>query len=142
MAERDTRIDRLLLGQEITDFLYREAELLDERRYREWLDLLADDVRYSMPPLPEWYRGVDDVRAFLLDGPLQLRWRFLPTTANGQLAFGTYLWDETERSYVPGGLDILAIRNARVTEVTAFLTADLTRFGLPARIAPDPLSGA
>ena len=49
MAERDERIDRLLLGQEITDFLYREAELLDERRYREWLDLLADDVRYWMP---------------------------------------------------------------------------------------------
>ena len=49
MAEREARIDRLLLGQEITDFLYREAELLDERRHREWLDLLADDVRYWMP---------------------------------------------------------------------------------------------
>ena len=49
MAERDARIDRLLLGQEIAAFLYREAELLDERRYREWLDLLADDIRYWMP---------------------------------------------------------------------------------------------
>ena len=49
MAERDARIDRLLLSQEIADFLYREAELLDERRYREWLDLLADDIRYWMP---------------------------------------------------------------------------------------------
>ena len=49
MAERDARIDRLLLRQEITDFLYREAELLDQRRYRDWLDLLADDVRYWMP---------------------------------------------------------------------------------------------
>ena len=49
MTERDARIDRLLLGQEIADFLYREAELLDERRYREWLDLLADDIRYWMP---------------------------------------------------------------------------------------------
>ena len=49
MAERDARIDRLLLSQEVADFLYREAELLDERRYREWLDLLADDVRYWMP---------------------------------------------------------------------------------------------
>jgi 3-phenylpropionate/cinnamic acid dioxygenase small subunit len=49
MAERDTRIESLLLRQEIEDFLYREAELLDERRYREWLDLLADDVRYWMP---------------------------------------------------------------------------------------------
>ena len=48
MAE-DERIDRLLLRQEIEDFLYYEAELLDERRYREWLDLLADDIRYWMP---------------------------------------------------------------------------------------------
>ena len=49
MAERDTRIDRLLLGQEIADFLYREAELLDQRRYQEWLGLIADDIRYWMP---------------------------------------------------------------------------------------------
>lgn len=49
LLERDARIDRLLLGQEIADFLYREAELLDERRYQEWLDLLADDLRYWMP---------------------------------------------------------------------------------------------
>ena len=103
--------------------------------------MLADDVRYSMPPLPEWYRGVAEVRGFLLRGPLQERWRFLPTTANGQLAFGTYLWDQTEREYLPGGLDVLTIRNARVAEVTAFLAADLTRFGLPARLGPktDPI---
>jgi len=49
MAEHDARIERLLLRQEVADFLYREAELLDERRYREWLDLLADDIRYWMP---------------------------------------------------------------------------------------------
>lgn len=49
MTEREARIDRLLLGQEITDFLYREAELLDQRRYQEWLALLADDIRYWMP---------------------------------------------------------------------------------------------
>ncbi len=40
---------RLLLKQEIEDFLYREADLLDERRYREWLDLLTEDARYWMP---------------------------------------------------------------------------------------------
>ena len=45
----DERIARLLLTQEIADFLYREADLLDERRYEDWLDLLADDIRYWMP---------------------------------------------------------------------------------------------
>ncbi|HEY3629523.1 MAG TPA: sigma-70 family RNA polymerase sigma factor [Jatrophihabitantaceae bacterium] len=98
--------------------------------------MLAADARYSMPPLPEWYRGTDDIRAFLLGGPLQSRWRFVPATANGQLAFGTYLWDGASASYVPGGLDILTIRDGRVAEVTAFLTAELPRFGLPARLLP------
>jgi 3-phenylpropionate/cinnamic acid dioxygenase small subunit len=43
------QLARLLLRQEIEDFLYREAELLDERRYEDWLGLLADDIRYWMP---------------------------------------------------------------------------------------------
>ncbi len=41
--------DRLLLGLEIAQFFYAEAEFLDERRYDEWLALLADDIRYWMP---------------------------------------------------------------------------------------------
>src|SRR5262249_10497506 len=45
----DDRISRVLLKQEIEDFLYREADLLDERHYDEWLALLAADVRYWMP---------------------------------------------------------------------------------------------
>lgn len=41
--------DRLLLKEEIEDFLYYEAELLDDRRYEEWLDLLTEDIHYWMP---------------------------------------------------------------------------------------------
>jgi 3-phenylpropionate/cinnamic acid dioxygenase small subunit len=37
------------LKADIEDFLYAEADLLDERRYRDWLDLLADDIIYFMP---------------------------------------------------------------------------------------------
>jgi 3-phenylpropionate/cinnamic acid dioxygenase small subunit len=32
----------------VEQFLYREARLLDERRFHEWLDLFTDDVRYWM----------------------------------------------------------------------------------------------
>lgn len=35
--------------REIEEFLYDEANLLDERRFTEWLDTLADDLRYFMP---------------------------------------------------------------------------------------------
>src|SRR5437762_4025177 len=34
--------------REVEQFLYREARLLDERRFREWLTLFTDDVRYWM----------------------------------------------------------------------------------------------
>ncbi len=37
------------LQQEIEQFLYEEAALLDEGRFWEWLDLFTDDVRYWMP---------------------------------------------------------------------------------------------
>jgi RNA polymerase sigma-70 factor (TIGR02960 family) len=96
--------------------------------------MLSDDARYSMPPLPEWYRGPAAIRTFLTEGPLQSRWRFLPTTANGQLAFGTYLWDDASDAYLPGGLDVLSLRDGRVAEIVAFLSADLTDFGLPASL--------
>lgn len=37
------------LEREVTAFLLREAELLDEGRYEEWLALLTEDVRYVVP---------------------------------------------------------------------------------------------
>jgi 3-phenylpropionate/cinnamic acid dioxygenase small subunit len=37
------------LRRDIEDFYYREAELLDDRKLREWFALLADDIRYWMP---------------------------------------------------------------------------------------------
>jgi 3-phenylpropionate/cinnamic acid dioxygenase small subunit len=36
------------LLREIEQFLYREARLLDDRRFHEWLELFTDDVRYWM----------------------------------------------------------------------------------------------
>ena len=37
------------LRHQIEDFYFLEAELLDDRKLREWLALLTDDVRYWMP---------------------------------------------------------------------------------------------
>jgi 3-phenylpropionate/cinnamic acid dioxygenase small subunit len=36
------------LIREVEKFLYREARLLDLRRFHEWLELFTDDVRYWM----------------------------------------------------------------------------------------------
>jgi 3-phenylpropionate/cinnamic acid dioxygenase small subunit len=73
MSDREDRIARLLLTQEVSEFLYREAELLDQRRYEDWLDLLADDLRYWMPmrrnvkageEAREFTRAISDINWF------------------------------------------------------------------------------
>ena len=71
--DKDERITRLLLKEEIEQFLYLEADLLDERRYEDWLALVADDVRYWMPmrrnvkvgePEREFTRAGQDINWF------------------------------------------------------------------------------
>src|SRR3954451_5207534 len=37
------------LKADMEDFLYAEADFLDNRQYRDWLNLLADDITYFMP---------------------------------------------------------------------------------------------
>ena len=48
-APKPERLAYLDLMREIEDFLYAEADLLDERQFEKWLELLTDDVRYWMP---------------------------------------------------------------------------------------------
>jgi RNA polymerase sigma-70 factor (ECF subfamily) len=61
--------------------------------------MLTDDAVLAMPPIPTWYRGHEGVAAALRAGPLdgELRWRMVPTRANGQLAFTASLWDSVRR---------------------------------------------
>jgi 3-phenylpropionate/cinnamic acid dioxygenase small subunit len=48
-TDRAQVLDALLLEAEIERFFSAEAELLDERRFDEWLELLHEDLRYLMP---------------------------------------------------------------------------------------------
>ena len=45
-------------AQELLDFVVREARLLDDKRYQEWLDLWTDDGIYWVPLTPEQSDGV------------------------------------------------------------------------------------
>ena len=71
------------------------------------LAMLSSDARDSMPPLPQWFAGHEDIRGFLLDGPIHLRWRFVVGRANEQVAFGTYAWDDEHGTYRAFALDVV-----------------------------------
>jgi RNA polymerase sigma-70 factor (ECF subfamily) len=93
--------------------------------------LLAEDVALTMPPIPTWFRGRDVVAAFLRDRPLadRHRWRVVPTRANGQPAFGHYLWDG--EAFAAREVVVLTLRGDRIAEITSFRDPGLLeRFGL------------
>ena len=48
MTELETQ-SPLLVRLEVEEFLFREAALLDDRRFEEWVDLFTDDTHYFMP---------------------------------------------------------------------------------------------
>ncbi len=47
------------LRLECETFLYHEAELLDDGKHREWLDLLTEDIQYRVPRRVTRERGAE-----------------------------------------------------------------------------------
>lgn len=43
-------IESKITRSDIEDFLYKEAELLDDWKLLEWADLFTDDAKYMVPP--------------------------------------------------------------------------------------------
>ncbi|RDI94794.1 aromatic-ring-hydroxylating dioxygenase subunit beta [Meiothermus sp. QL-1] len=58
--------------QALLNCLYQEAELLDEGRYREWLGLLAEDVRYQVPVRVTKERGPEGGVSGVMEGMCHL----------------------------------------------------------------------
>jgi RNA polymerase sigma-70 factor, ECF subfamily len=120
----------------LRDLGRRYAEAWEAGDVEALVAMLTDDAKYSMPPLPAWYEGRERVRGFIREIAQPGRWRFLPAGANGQLAFGTYEWDEERRVHAAMALDVLALRGERVAEVVSFLTPRVfPSFGLPEELA-------
>jgi RNA polymerase sigma-70 factor (ECF subfamily) len=103
--------------------------------------LLHDDATMSMPPIPLWLQGADQIVAWNLGHGKGCRGsRFVPApAANGSPAFGQY------RPSGPGGrheawsLHVLDIRDERIARVEVFLDVErvFPLFGLPLRLDED-----
>jgi RNA polymerase sigma-70 factor (TIGR02960 family) len=93
--------------------------------------LLTDDVFVSMPPMPFEYEGRDAVARFCarIVGPGR-RFDLVPTRANGQPAFGTYL-HAADGVRHGTGLIVLTLAGERISAMTRFESSVLQRFGLP-----------
>ncbi len=55
------------LREELEAFVYAEAELLDDGRFEEWLDLFADDGVYWVPAVPGQEDPLNTISIFYED---------------------------------------------------------------------------
>jgi len=88
------------------------------------LSLLMDDATFSMPPIPSWYRGRENigglVRKTIFGGQANGRWRLLPTRANSQPGFGLYKLNEGIKNYDGYGIQVLTFDGEQIVDITTF----------------------
>jgi RNA polymerase sigma-70 factor, ECF subfamily len=123
--------------QRLDSLLARYVEAWETADSAGLIALLRDDAVLTMPPIPTWFRGRLDIKAFL-DGfvfagrPRNL-FRLVPTQANGSPAFAVYQQDDAGQ-YRPAAIQVLTIGSDAITQIDDFLTFDnrvFERFNLP-----------
>jgi RNA polymerase sigma-70 factor (ECF subfamily) len=129
---------RLLGDNELSRLVERYVAAWERNDVDAVVSMLAEDARMTMPPLPSWYSGREQVAAFLRGYALadSKRWQLIPTSANGQPALAGYLWEEPTEAFMPYCLYVLTLREGQIEEITAFVSPEAFQgFGLPESIA-------
>lgn len=117
-----------------------ERQVLD-RLVRAWEEcdtnalvaLLTEDAWLRMPPRPGECLGKGVVERYFATFVFRegQRFRLVPTRANGQPAFGVYLFSPLSRVAHGTALVVVTLAGSRVSAITLFESGELARFGLP-----------
>ena len=85
--------------------------------------MLAEDARFTMPPLPAWFDGRDMVARFLSERLFQTPWRLEPRTINGQPGFLCH--QLVEGTWRPGAVNVVSLRGGRVAHIAGFVDPEV-----------------
>jgi RNA polymerase sigma-70 factor, ECF subfamily len=97
--------------------------------------LLRSDAVNSMPPLPLWLLGQDEIRVWMLGPGAECRGsQLLPASANGCDAFAQYRPDG-RGGYHPWAIQVLETDGSLITGLHCYVFPELfTYFGFPAAL--------
>ena len=106
-------------------------------------ELMAEDLRVTMPPNDLWFAGRDIFMAGMADvfkpgTHLYLGdWRSVPTAANRQPAIAHYVRRPGTTIFRAQVLDVLRVVDGRIAEITSFEPHLFAAFGLPPVLSTD-----
>ena len=98
------------------------------------IEMLHEQVRFTMPPQPTLYDGRAAVADFFRDafGPgIPGDYRLVPVAANGQLGAANYVRAPGDDVYRAISLDVLRFEDGRLAEIVTFEPTMFRAFGLP-----------
>jgi RNA polymerase sigma-70 factor (ECF subfamily) len=115
----------------------RYVEAIERRDFAVLAALVREDARFSFPPRPLWYDGLDAFRRGSEKHAARGEHRFVAAGANLQPAVAIYLRSPGEARYRPLALEALRVEDGRVVEVVDWSTPKLFEaFGLPMSFPP------
>ena len=98
------------------------------------LGLLAEDARLTLPPLPAWFAGRDEIGRFLATRMVGTPWRPRPVRANNQLGFACYQGGPDGRCPL-AAVTLISVHAGLITEIAVFLDPEVyRRFPVPAQL--------
>jgi RNA polymerase sigma-70 factor (ECF subfamily) len=138
LAAADTAADaRRPMDHEQKAVLDRYVQAFEAYDLEALAGMLHADATLSMPPLPLWLRGHEDITAWMAGTGGGCRGsRLIPVAANGMPAFGQYRPSVRGSGHEPWALIVLDLSAGRIAAINNFLdTAHLfPLFGLPPRL--------
>ena len=118
------------------DLLRRSIDAHERADVAALAEMLRDDVRIAMPPLPFWFNGkamfVPGLDAGLKDPG---EWRLVPIAANRMPASASYLRANGDSVFRAFKLDVIRFEGGKVAEITTFGDSLFPAFGLPMTLA-------
>ena len=115
----------------------RYVEAIERRDFAALAALVREDARFSFPPLPLWYDGLDAFRRGSEKHAAPGDHLLVATGANLQPAVAIYLQSPGEEGYRPLALSVLRVEEGRVVEVVDWSRPELFEaFGLPMSFPP------
>ncbi len=95
------------------------------------LELIADDIRITMPPAPYVYEGRAGVEELVARADGFGEWRLLPVRADRQPAAACYVRRPGQDVFSAFKVDVLNVVDGRIAEITTFGVKHFPAFGLP-----------